>query len=182
MSSIYLPACHRLITLKSGKEPRPTVFWSGLRLRVERTSFEIDAERAERNSQSLNHEGSNLFPMIRKESRIKREKFEKVMKKGELISSHLFSFRIERKSLDLSHNSAESTSNFSVVVSKKVAKTSVSRNLLRRRVYEILRNIEKRLKNPCKIIVFAKKDSEVATFKALESEITAILENAKIFQ
>lgn len=84
--------------------------------------------------------------MIPKQNRINREDFEKIMKKGGIGSSSLFSLRFLKNPLNKGH--------FSVVVSKKVAKTAVSRNKIRRRAYSVL---GKSVKNPYFIILLGKK-------------------------
>ncbi len=63
-------------------------------------------------------------------------------------------------------------SQFSVVVSKKVAKTSVARHKLKRRAYDALSRIEKGSKLPAgRYVLFAKKDAPTLSFKELEAEI-----------
>lgn len=63
------------------------------------------------------------------------------------------------------------------MVAKKVAKTAVSRNKIRRRGYSIL---SKSVKNPYFIILFGKKGVEKATFAEVEADILLVLEKAKI--
>lgn len=62
---------------------------------------------------------------------------------------------------------------FGVVVAKKVAKTAVLRNKIRRRAYSILR---KTVKNPYFAILFAKKGVEKATFIETELDIQKLAE------
>ena len=110
--------------------------------------------------------------MIPKKSRINREDFEKMMKMGRLCNGGLFSLRFLK-------NTGKST-HFSVVVSKKVAKTAVLRNKIRRRGYSIFQKVQKELKNNGFIILFAKKGAEKATFAETEAQIQEILKKAKI--
>ncbi len=91
------------------------------------------------------------------------------MKKGGFANSGLFSLRFLKNPLNIAH--------FSVVVSKKVAKTAVARNKIRRRAYSIL---NKNVKNPYFIMLFGKKGVEKATFKEVEADILNILQKAKI--
>lgn len=104
--------------------------------------------------------------MIPKKNRIKREDFEEITKKGGFLSSSLFSIRFLKN--------PEKIRRISVVVSKKVAKTAVKRNLLRRRVYEV---IQKMPESPYFSIIFAKKGSEKASFREIATEITKLLKN-----
>ena len=110
--------------------------------------------------------------MIPKKSRINREDFEKMMKMGRLCNGGLFSLRFLK-------NTGKST-HFSVVVSKKVAKTAVSRNKIRRRAYSLLRKAFKNSENPYFLALFAKKGVEKATFSEVEGEVLVLLEKAKI--
>ncbi len=110
--------------------------------------------------------------MIPKNQRISRENFENIMKKGGLTNSGLFSLRFLKN--------PENTTHFSVVVSKKVAKTAVLRNKIRRRGYSIFGKIQKELKNPYFIILFAKKGAEKANFNETEAQIEEILKKSKI--
>lgn len=110
--------------------------------------------------------------MIPKTSRINREDFEKIMKKGGFLNSPFFTLRFLKNPLNVTH--------FSVVVSKKVAKTAVSRNKIRRRTYSILKKLTKNSKNSYFTMLFSKSGVEKAEFKNLEAEIQKLLEKAKI--
>lgn len=121
--------------------------------------------------------------MISKQNRINRTDFETIMKKGGLTNSGLFSLRFLKNlpaSDGLSPAGVEKYSQFAVVVSKKVAKTAVLRNKIRRRCYSILRKVSKSLNNSYYVILFAKKGAEKATFAETEAQILEILKKAKI--
>ena len=132
--------------------------------------------------------------------RVNREDFEKMMKKGGFSNSGLFSLRFLKNPLNSSHPperpdvGSSGRAGFSVVVSKKVAKTAVSRNKIRRRCYSILRKLIKKplpaaiLQNPSGefgrasfIALFAKKGVEKATFQEFQADIEKLLEKAKIY-
>lgn len=106
--------------------------------------------------------------MMPKKNRLLRENFENIMKKGGFKNSSLFSSRI----LKNVENKGDFEPKVSVVVSKKVAKTAVLRNKIRRRAYEVVAKLPKK---PYSIILFAKKGAEKATFKELEAQISEIL-------
>jgi ribonuclease P protein component len=112
--------------------------------------------------------------MISKHNRISRDNFEKVMKKGGFLNSSFFTLRFLKDPLNSIH--------FSVVVAKKVAKTAVSRNKIRRRAYSVL---GRSVKNPRLrgqayfVILFGKKGVEKATFAEVEADILLALEKAK---
>ncbi len=82
------------------------------------------------------------------------------MKKGSITHGSLFSLRF-MKSID-------NKGHFGVVVAKKVAKTAVLRNKIRRRAYSILK---KTVKNPYFAILFAKKGVEKASFADVKADI-----------
>lgn len=85
------------------------------------------------------------------------------MKKGAIVHGSLFSLRFLKNPLN--------TSAFSVVVAKKVAKTAVSRNKIRRRCYSILKKVQESLNNYYFIILFAKKGVEKASFADVKADI-----------
>lgn len=61
------------------------------------------------------------------------------------------------------------------VISKKVAKKSVDRHLLKRRILEVLRPYTNSSRS---IVVFARAGSPSLPFKALKEELTALLKGA----
>lgn len=72
---------------------------------------------------------------------------------------------------------AESTQ-FSVVASKKVARTAVSRNRLKRRVYAALENAYPRLNNSHRAVFYAKKGAEELPYSAIQEEVLFLLKKA----
>lgn len=65
-------------------------------------------------------------------------------------------------------------SRFSVVVSKKVAKTAVSRNLIKRRFYSVIEGLPAP-KNPYIAIVYVKKEAVKASFAQISTELKSTL-------
>jgi ribonuclease P protein component len=65
---------------------------------------------------------------------------------------------------------------FSVSVSKKVAKTAVLRNRMRRRLYGALEGVMKEVKNPLHIMIMPKKECFEVPFKALTEELRGIIQ------
>lgn len=84
--------------------------------------------------------------MLSKGQRLNRTEFTTARKQGVTIHHTLFSLFIG--------NSPDTKSHFSIVVSSKVAKTAVSRNTIRRRVYTCLEKVA--LPAPKSYIVYAK--------------------------
>lgn len=76
-----------------------------------------------------------------------------VYKKGVAQRSHLFTVKTTR-------NKMRSRSRFAVVISKKVHKSAVGRNRMRRRIYEIIRHELPQMTQPHDVVVIV-SSSEV---------------------
>ncbi len=110
--------------------------------------------------------------MLPKKERIKREEMEDVLSKGALKHSRLFSVRVMKKDVPLSQ--------YSFVVSKKVAKLAVTRNLLRRRGYSIVKELQSRIVPGFTIVFFYKKGADTVEFSELKKEIEDFLRQNKL--
>lgn len=64
---------------------------------------------------------------------------------------------------------------FSAVISKKVSAQAVGRNLLRRRLFALLREVAKEKKTPLSYIVYAKKGSAELPYSALRAELLSLI-------
>ena len=69
---------------------------------------------------------------------------------------------------------------FSFVISKKIAKHAVTRNLLKRRGRHILKNSIHNIKQPGSGIFFFKKGSNTLSFDALQEEMLSLLTQAAV--
>ncbi|MCR4334387.1 MAG: ribonuclease P protein component [Patescibacteria group bacterium] len=79
------------------------------------------------------------------------------------MSSLFFTFRVVSKTFKKGRK-------YAVVISKKIEKSAVKRNLLKRRIFSILRdNIPESFNGA--IIVFPKKDSNKLSFSDLKKEL-----------
>lgn len=65
---------------------------------------------------------------------------------------------------------SQDLSRFGISVPKKVAKTAVLRNKVRRRVYSVIKKLEKRLVSGKNVVIVMKSGSEKADFKQLAEE------------
>ena len=63
-----------------------------------------------------------------------------------------------------------------VIVSKKIAKSAVSRNRIRRRLYAAMEPFVSKLPEGFRFFVYPKQSSEHATFKQLSNEYKTLLE------
>lgn len=118
--------------------------------------------------------------MILKNNRISKKDFDLIMKKGRIFNSDLFSLKIFKNV----ENKGFFGYKVSIVVSKKLAKTAVKRNKIRRRVYSVLnKELLKKTKNfdnkNLFLIFFAKNGSEKATFEDQKNDIIKLLKNSK---
>ena len=75
-----------------------------------------------------------------------------------------------------------STSTFAVVVSRKVAPTAVARHVIRRRVYEVLREMLPLLTRPVQGIVFVKPGSAKLPFRQLKHELQELFKRAALVE
>ena len=105
-----------------------------------------------------------MFP---KYSRIQKGDILKVIKEG--VSYHSPSFVLKLL------KNPQKTKLFAVIVSKKVAKTAVSRNKNKRKVREIIKASAKKIPEGCFCIVMLKKDLNKSLFKDVENEYKEIL-------
>ncbi len=103
--------------------------------------------------------------MLPKTKRLTTKSVDLVMEKGRMTHSPLFVI----KSI-----STQETSRFSVSVPKKVAKTAVQRNKIRRQVYSAIKKIESQIKPGHTGMVIAKTGAEKLPFESLVSEIKDI--------
>lgn len=74
--------------------------------------------------------------MLPRSHTLRSGEFSQILKEGKTIRSPLFVLRIKKATVKSAKT--EKTSRFSVVVSKKIAKTAVERNFTRRKVYSAL--------------------------------------------
>jgi ribonuclease P protein component len=109
-----------------------------------------------------------MFP---KKNRITKTGFDELLKKGQVFHSPYFSLRCLKKN--------DTVPKFAFVVSKKVAKNAVDRNVLRRRGYSALREIgilkEKNKWIGFSVAFFFKKEAKNLGFKETEKGIEELL-------
>lgn len=115
--------------------------------------LEEDEQRAERKSP---------FNMLPHSQRINTSLFKEIMEKGRFSHGNLFLFRFVKY---------EGKSRLSVSVSKKVAKSAVDRNKIKRRVYSLLRGMIDKIKPGYKVIVFVKTNIDKVNFDQLNKDL-----------
>lgn len=109
--------------------------------------------------------------MLKKANRIGKKDFSSIMKDAKSRTSTLFSFRASKKFF------SNKGFNFSVVVSKKVARNASIRNLIRRRAYNAIDDLIKKDGSKFKGsgIFIAKNSVSKASFQDIKKEIASFL-------
>jgi ribonuclease P protein component len=106
--------------------------------------------------------------MLPRSKRVSTKLFAEVLKKGKTHHSPHFSLRIVK-------NSEEKVSRFSVSVPKKVEKTAVKRNNVRRRALAVIEQNFKAIPAGFNGIFFAKSGAYSLTSPKLKEEISFLL-------
>ena len=100
--------------------------------------------------------------MLPRSKRVSIHRFLEVIKKGEIIHSSFFTMRFVK---------TLSKSRFAVSVPKKVAKTAVERNKIRRRVYTVLNGLIPQLEHGNYVVLIMKSGSEKLSILDLERKM-----------
>ena len=105
--------------------------------------------------------------MLSKKKRVTKNVFQTIMEKGNVVSGSFFILRYFKQELP----------QYAIVAPKKIAKTAVKRNSLRRKGYNILRSYE--IKTGAGIL-FYKKEALSALPIEIKKDIGFMLKKAKI--
>lgn len=113
--------------------------------------------------------------MHRWTKKVSRKLFEKIVKNGKTYDSTHLSF--------IFYQNSEIINNPTVfVVSKKVEKKTVTRNLIKRRGKHALKNLLKYNKKPFASIFYTKKEISNVSFVEFQKEIKTLLKKADILE
>ena len=112
--------------------------------------------------------------MLNKKKRVNKSLFGATLKKG----SGYFSSNISLKTT----KNSDSRPKFAVSVPKKELKSAVKRNLLKRRVFSILRIFEPKISIGCNNVFFLKKGALDLSYQQLQDEIVFLLKKAKLIR
>ncbi len=112
--------------------------------------------------------------MLPHSQKINTQLFKEVLVGGKTYNSTYFSIKI------LKIPNKDFKSRFTCVVSKKVIKKAVSRNLFKRRFFNIIQEIYEGLPSSWAVVFFLKTGGEKLTFKDLKKELLKIFENIKM--
>ena len=114
--------------------------------------------------------------MLSSKNRIQKTLFEKISQNGSLKQSKFFSAKCFRLEKTLNEK------RFSIVISKKVLKTATDRNLLKRRVYSILRGFLSKITPAVSIVFYPKKGIETVLYSDLKKEIEGFLKGVGVIE
>jgi len=111
--------------------------------------------------------------VLPKENRLKKSvDFDKIYKKGQFFGTKLINFKYLENNLPVTR--------VGFVVGTKVAKSAAKRNLLKRRMREVIRpNLEK-LKAGYDIVILAKLGAAEMKFEDVERDLVFALKKAKL--
>ncbi|MDH5442033.1 MAG: ribonuclease P protein component [Candidatus Nomurabacteria bacterium] len=112
--------------------------------------------------------------MLRKSNRLTRDEFNHLLNKNTTLRDGRLLFRYRK--LD----DVESLSKFSVVISKKVAKGAITRHLLKRRVYAVLRDHRRDLKPGFYAGFFIQKGFADLNYSENETIVLSLLKQSNI--
>lgn len=108
--------------------------------------------------------------MLPRSKKINTQLFKEVFEKGKIYHFSYFFIKVLKLT-------AEEKSKFTVVSSKKITKTAIARNLLRRRFFNIIKEIYEGLPPSLAIIFFLKKGGvENLKFEDFKKEILKVFE------
>lgn len=110
------------------------------------------------------------------QSKINREIFDNLLKKGKNTHSPLLSLRY----MPILDN--QPLSSFSFVISGKIAKKATERNLFKRRGRHIIRKLKNKINNGFVGAFFAKSGSTKVSFSEIEKEIESLLAKSGILK
>lgn len=111
--------------------------------------------------------------MLPKINRIKKKKdFEVIFKNSKSFKSSLFIFKIMENSLSLNR--------FGFVVSQKVSKNATTRNLVRRRLTEVMKAEINKIAIGTDIVIIALPGIEKKTFSDIKEEVVNALVKTRL--
>ena len=112
--------------------------------------------------------------MLPRSGRISKTLFTEVITHGNVFHSPHFSLRVYKQG---GNNSA-----FAVAASKKIVTTATKRNLVKRRVYHVIRKYRTNIKSSFACIIFVKKSILEIPFLDFENELKQILLKAQVLK
>ena len=144
------------------------VFWLGKKQKAGKIQLKEEDKKAGKKSLS-----NYQFSMLNKKKRVTSSLFKSTLRKG----VNYFSPNISLKIVKI----WDANLKFAVSISKKELKTAAKRNLLKRRVLSILRDVEPKVNLGFICLFFLKKEALDLPYQKLQDEIVFLLKKAKIY-
>jgi ribonuclease P protein component len=111
--------------------------------------------------------------MLKRIYRVTKEKeFQAVYRRGKFKSTALFSVHFLPNRYDFSR--------IGIVVSKKISKKATDRNLIKRRVREVMKDLQPTTLSHYDIVIAVKKPALEKSFEEVKNELTILLTKAGI--
>lgn len=104
----------------------------------------------------------------------KMRDFEGVFKEGRMFYGSVVSIKV--------HYTGQEAIRFGIVISNKVSKKATKRNLLRRRIREIIRHELPGLKCGFDVVILTKKDSMLLNYQQLQEMIKNLFYKAALYR
>ena len=111
--------------------------------------------------------------MLSRSYRISVGQFNTVIERGRVAHSTLFLARILKDQPDI---------RIAAVASKKIAKTAVVRNRIRRKIYEAVRPLKSSLPSSIHVLIFAKAGLLQVTHKEIEADLKNLFVKAGLLR
>lgn len=111
--------------------------------------------------------------MLKKSQRLTTKELEQVIMTGKVVHSTLFSVRFL----------SGSGKKFAAITPKKIIKTAVDRNFVRRKIYEALAPVVKAIKSDVHIAIFSKltrKEIKETSLETISAELRNIFKKARL--
>lgn len=112
--------------------------------------------------------------MFSQRERVNKTTFPILLREGRTVNSDNISLKYVEK------NEPGEKNRYSFVVSSKVSKSAVVRNLLKRRARHAVRKHSSKIKKPITAVFFFKQGANKLDFSQIETEILSLLSRAKI--
>ncbi|MBU4479844.1 ribonuclease P protein component [Patescibacteria group bacterium] len=112
--------------------------------------------------------------MLPKKQKVNKKLFDEVFKTGKSYHSDFLFLKL------LKLEDPKEKSHFAVVVSKKISKKAVERNLIKRRIFAVLKENKDQIKTGFAVVFFVKKGTEKMSFEEYKKETINLLEKAKL--
>lgn len=115
----------------------------------------------------------NEIIVLPREKRIGKKMFKEVFQKSRQFSSQYFFARVS-KIQEADRNA------FACVISSKISKKAVVRNLLKRRITHVIRENINKIQLGLGIIIFPKKGAEELEFEAIKQDLLKLFKSIKL--